>query len=434
MGCAEFLNAEDHMYPSNDHHTGAIRSSSRAFIILILTMAMLAVTALAPVNAGEGSEGVGDDLESVRASVMETYNYKIGLLTELKNGTENEDKRAVYAEGIGELVGLRDSRVVTEDSIDALWNLKDQAHAIYNETKSRAGEVGETDAERLQTAKNKAADTVEYKIGLLKSWIEGCDDPLAREIVENGINQLKALFAEIETAETADAAYALKDKAHSIYRSTMEKAEAAKDGKDTRSDEEKAADELKAARWSTLSLIERKAAILSAAAESARNQVVAAIFAAAAEEVEELEDAARSARSIAALKEINGQVVAIYHAARDAVAELRGEDETDDREKDPAREIEARLGQIADWVDHLTEIAAATAEESPDTYEAVVAANEKVHKAIAAVGEVTESGRRLHDRWQDLSYALKTFKRAFIAHYVSMADGPASYGSLHIPG
>jgi hypothetical protein len=431
-GRFEVHNAEEHMNASNTQPTGALRASNRTLIILALAIAMFAVAALAPgtASAGEG----GDDIETVRASVTETYNYKIGLLTERKNGTDNPEVQAICAEGINELTELLSSRVATETSIDELWGLKERAHGIYAETVARADQAGMTDEERLAKAKNAARETVEYKIGLLTKWIEGCDNPRAREIAADGIAQLRGLFAEIDSAETADAAYALKDKAHVIYHSTIDKAEAAKEGEETRTEEEKAAKELQNARWSTLSLIERKTAILKAAAEAADNGAISEIFAAAAEEVAGLETAARKVESVKALKGINEQVMAIYYEARDAVAEFRGKGEADDHDKDPARDIEAHLGGIAGYVDYLTEIASATAEESPDTYAAVVAANEKVHKAINAVIDVAESGKKLDTRWQDLADSLKSFKRAFVAHYVSLADGPVCFGGLHVPG
>jgi len=226
----------------------------------------------------------------------------------------------------------------------------------------------------------------------------------------------------------------LKDQAYSIYHATVDKAEGACDGKDPRTKEEIAAEDLRNARSSTLAVIERKAAILSAAAEAARNPVVAAIFAAAAQEVAGLEDAARSAKTVGALKDLKAEAVEIYNTARDAVAVLRGEDEADDHDKDPARDIESHLTKIASWVDHLTEVAQDTAMESPDTFSAVEVAANDVHDAIAAVMEVTESGKRLHSKWHDLSVSVKNFKRAFAAHHVAVSDAPACYGTFHIPG
>jgi len=419
------------MNASNYQGTGALRSGSRLLIIFTLAIALFATTAFAPARATEGS---GDDLDSVRATVLEAYNYKIGLLTDKRDGTENADARAIYAEGIAELIGLRDSRVTIEDSIAELWALKERAYAIYGETVSAAERAGMTDAEILELAKNKARGAVEYKIGLLSEWIKGCDVRRAEEIVAEGTAALRALFPRIESAATADGAYEIKAQAGSIYHSTIDQAEATCKDEDARTEEDEAAAELRETRLSTISLIERKTAILLAAAEAAGNRAVAEIFAEAAEEVAGLEGAARSARSIGALKEIKGTVMDIYNRARDAVADLRGEGDAEDHEKDPARRIEAHLGMIADHVDHLTEIASATADDSPETYAAVVAANEKAQNAIDAVLAVAESGKKLDDRWEDLSHALRSFKHAFVAHYISLADGPFSFGKLHIPG
>ena len=124
------------MNPSSTQPIGALRASNRTLIILVVAIAMFAVTALAPGTASAGESS--DDIESVRASVTETYNYKIGLLTERKNGTDNPEVQAIYAEGINELTGLLNSRVATETSIDELWGLKDRAHGIYGETVARA--------------------------------------------------------------------------------------------------------------------------------------------------------------------------------------------------------------------------------------------------------------------------------------------------------
>jgi len=417
------------MRASDIHHVGALRSSTRTFTVLALAVAMFATMVFVPADAREGD---GDDLESVRATVTAKYNQKIGILTERMAGTEDPDKQSIYAAAIAELTRLRDTSVATEDNIDALWALKDRAYAIYNEAISAAM----SDEEVLAAARKKAADAISYKTELLTAWTKECRDPDARTIAERGIAQLSALYPEAESAATPDAAYAVKDRAYAIYHETIDMAEeaAAVGNCDGLTEEEKAAKELKNALWSTLSLIERKTAILTAAAEAADNARVGAIFAEAAEEVAGLEGPARSAGTIGALKEIEGTVMDIYHAARDAVASLRGEADKEDHDKDPARTLEVYLGKVAARVDHLTDLASETADESPGTYEAVVEANENVHKAINAVLEVAESGKNLDSRREDLSRALKTFKRAFVAHYVALANGPISFGKLHIPG
>ena len=120
-------------------------------------------------------------------------------------------------------------------------------------------------------------------------------------------------------------AYALKDRAHSIYSSTIDAAENTKGDKDDpkeeekpeeKSEEEKAAEALDRARRNTLSLIERKTAILESAAAAARLTQVADIFAAAAVEVSSLKDAANAAKTTSALKQIDQQVLDIYEAAK----------------------------------------------------------------------------------------------------------------------
>lgn len=417
------------MRASSSQNVGVPRSSTRTFTVLILAVAMFATMAFVPANAGEGGS---DDLETVRATVIAKYNQKIGILAERMAGTDDLDKQAIYAAAIAELTGLRDTSVATADNTADLWALKDRAYSIYNAAINDAM----TDAERLAAAKKKATNTITYKIELLNRWTKECKDESLKAIIAGGVAQLNALHPEVDAADTADGAYAVKDRAYAIYRETKKNAgEAKANGNcDGLTEQEKAAKELKNALWSTLSLIERKTAILAAATEASANPQVRAIFAKAAQDVAALEAAARSAKTVKALKEINGTVMDIYHAARDAVADVRGDGSKEDHDKDPARTLEAHLGKIAGYVDHLTEIASATAEESPETFEAVAAANERVQKAIAAVLEVAESGKKLDARWADLSHALKNFKQAFVAHYIALANGPHSFGKLHIPG
>ena len=206
-------------------HTRTRRGRThRTLIVLLLALAMLATTAFAPAGATSG----GDDVETVRATVIETYNYKINLLSGLKSETSNVERQAVYQVGIDELASTRDTSVMAVGDVETLWALKDLAHSIYHETVAAAEAVPNDPAEELARAKNKAAATAEYKINLLRKWIEGCDDPEVQAIVAEGIGQLEALFPLIDAATTPDEAYALKDRAHSIYHSTMDAAEKAK--------------------------------------------------------------------------------------------------------------------------------------------------------------------------------------------------------------
>ena len=415
--------------------TERARGAARVLIIAALAMTMLIATAFVPAGATSG----GDDIEEVRAAVLETFNYKISLLANRKAETSNEDRKAVYQGGIDELTSLRDGRVLTEDSIDELWALKDQAHAIYHETLNAAEQVGMTPAEELEKAKQKARDTIAYKITLLEKWIEGCDDAEARSIVAGGINQLEALYGDVENAETPDEAYAVKNRAHEIYHATIDRAEKAKgdddtdeeedDEKDEKTEAEKAAEALAKARRATLSLIERKAAILTSTAAAARIPAVEDVFAAAAEAVLALEDDARAAKSTTALKEIDEQVMAIYEQAKADAEAIRVEYEGDE-ELDTLTEY---LDQLARSTKETVNAAERTADDSPETYEALVDAKDEVLAAIDNVREVADSGTRLGDRWDRMELALRGFRQALIRHYIALGE-PMNLEGLNIPG
>ncbi len=410
------------------------RLTVRTIIVLILALGMTVATVAAPSRAGEG--GGGDDLESVRATVMEKYNYKVGLLTEEKADTDNPAKIDVYAAGIAELTTLRDTRVATEDNIDELWALKERAYAIYNETVNAAKTAGMTDAEILAAATKKATDTITYKIDLLKKWIKECEDANTGAIVDRGIAILKALYPEVEAADTADAAYAVKDRAYAIHHETIKKAEDAKaEGDcDGRSEEEKVAEALAEERRSTLTLIERKTAILTAAAEAAKIPAIVEAFERATDDVAGLESAARSATSIKALEDIRDQVMEIYEEAKEEAARIKGRDDPDGEEGDPGASINRYLDRTADFVGSVIDRTEWSAEHSPDTYDDLLEAKARVMNAIEAVQGVIESGRQMDDRWQDLNDALRAFRRAVIQHYVALATGPVYIGGFHIAG
>ena len=151
------------------------RSWAKPLIVAILALVMVATMAVAPAGATSG----GEDLEDVRSRVIDTYNYKIGLLNNLKAETSNPDRQAIYQAGINELASIRDTSVATSTSIDELWDLKDTAHAIYHATIDEAAGVPDSPEEELERAQDKARNKVAYKIDALESWIAGCDDPEA---------------------------------------------------------------------------------------------------------------------------------------------------------------------------------------------------------------------------------------------------------------
>ncbi len=419
------------------------RASVKATIVFVLALAITLTSVAAPVRAGTSES---QDIDSVRATVTDTYNYKIGLLTDLKAGTDNPEKLAIYAAGIAELTALRDGSVATEATVDGLWALKERAYAIYGETANAAKNAGMTDAEILHAAKVKVASKIDYKIKLLTDWIADCDLAAAQAIVAAGIAQLNALRPELEAVTTPDAAWAIKDRVYAIYGSTKTDAENVKkaneeecDDKkgDDKTDAEKAAEALAQARRTTLTLIERKTAIFNAAAAAAKIPAVVEVFESAAKAVADLEPAARSARTIKDLKAIREQVMDIYEAAKDDAAAITNHEpgEGNSEEVDDAgRAIEEHLDGVESYVMNIVDRAEASAEESPETYASLVEAKKQVLTAADAVQRVVESGKRLDDKWEDLRDALTNFRRAVIRHYIATSDGPMFVGGFHIAG
>jgi len=405
---------------------------------------MLASVA-APVRAGETGT---TDVEAVRATVTETYNLKIGLLSNLKTGTDNPAKVEAYAAGIAELTSLLTGSVATEPTVDGLWALKDQAYAIYGETVSIADKAGMTDAEVLAAAKAKVAGKIDYKIKLLTDWIEGCELVQPRLIVDQGVAQLNALRSELDAVTTPDAAWAIKDRVYDIYGSTMSRAEKAKDAEekgetpddgsqdkeDAKTPAQIAAEELAQARRTTLTLIVRKTAILTAAADAAKIPTVVEVFEDAAKAVSELEADARAAGTVRSLKELRERVMEIYEGARDDSSAFKVDNAQEGDMDDVGRAIEEHLLDVGAYVTNIVDRAEAGAQESPETYAALVAAKKAVLKASDAVAKVIESGSRLDDRWEDLRDALQDFRRAVIRHYVATSDGPMFIGGFHVAG
>lgn len=407
-------------------------NASRTAIVLMLTLMMIAVMTATPALATAG----GDDIEAVRSEVAGTFTHKIGLLADLKAQTDNADRKAVYQAGIGELTSLRDGAVATEDDIDALWALKDRAHSIYGDTTAAADQVGMTPAEELARAKAKATSTIEYKMQLLRKWIEGCDDAEAQRIVNSGLAQLEGLFAEVTAAGTADAAYALKDRAHQIYHTTMDAAETAKgdepkaeDPPKEKTKAEKAAEELAAQRRTTLNLIARKTAILASAASAAKIPAVVDIYTGAAAAVEALGAEAKAASSVSALKGLEKTALDLYEAAKaDAMAIREGS-----KDDAPFETIGGYLDSIINYVSWTTTAAERTSDQSPDTFDDLADAKKDVMASVDAVRSVADSGNRLDDRWDDLNGALRDFRRAVLRHYIALGE-PMMIAGLQIPG
>ncbi len=407
---------------------------ARSLIVAVLALAMFIATGFVPAEATSG----GDDLEAVRSTVIETYNYKIGLLQNKKAETSNADRQAAYQSGIDQLSGLRDTTVATSADIDELWRLKDTAHEIYHATVAAAEQVEPTPEEALAEAKERTRNKVAYKIKALRDWIEGCDDPTAQSIVAEGITELESLYPLIDAAETADEVYAIKARVHDIYNETIARAEKAKgeddgkddDGKDDDGDdgEDEAAKELARARNRTLTLIERRAAVLRSAAAAARIPAVIEIYSAAAEEVLGWKVEAKSAKSTGELRTIQEKVLAAYEEATAAAEAVR-----DDVDTSPEETVSSYLDHVVNYVMSTTEAAAATAGDSPETFEDLVAAKRLVLERVEDVREVAESGSRLGARWDALEDAMSDYRRALLRHYIALGE-PMVIAGVQVPG
>ncbi len=409
---------------------------ARSLIVAVLALAMFIAMGFVPADATSG----GDDLEAVRSTVIETYNYKIGLLQNKKAETSNPDRQAAYQSGIDQLSGLLDTTVATSTDIEELWGLKDTAHDIYHAAVAAADDVEPTPEEALAEAKERTRSKVARKIKALEQWIEGCDDPRARSIVAEGIAELESLYPLIDAAETPDEAYAIKARVHDIYNETIARAENAKgddddddddDGKDDdeKDDEEdKAAKELAQARNSTLTLIERRAAVLKSAAAAARIPAVIEIYSAAAEEVASWKTAAKKARSIGELRTIQENVLAVYEEATAEADAVR-----DDVDTSPEETVASYLEHVVNYVTGTTQAAAATADDSPETFEDLVAAKRLVIDRVDDVREVAESGNRLDARWDALEDAMSDYRRALLRHYIALGE-PMVIAGVQVPG
>ncbi len=404
------------------------RVESRVLLIVALVLALLGAMVYAPSRAE-----ATDDIETVRATVTEYYNAKISLIASYKAETANEDAKAIYAQGIAELTSIRDTTVASAETVDALWELKSRATAIYSETVA-AAEAIQGSGDPLADAKQDANGVIEYKIHKLRSWIEGCDDEDVIEIVESGVARLRDLFDAVAAAETVDAVRGIIDQAHAIYRETMERAEAAKNGADEpqpkeETEAERRARELRSFRNSVVELAEHKAAILDAAADAARIQAVIDIFETAADTVHGLGEDAEGAATIGELQELKAAILETYEGAKEAAAEVRDDDKTDS----PQDAIEKYLEQVVRFVNGTTDAAAEAGPELEDTLAALFEARDAVIDAVEAVHLASASGAGLPGLWDDLSAARSVFRRALVNHYIALGE-PMVVAGILIPG
>ena len=96
--------------------------------------------------------------------------------------------------------------------------------------------------------------------------------------------------------------------------------------------------------------------------------------------------------------------------------------------------IESHLIRAVDYVTAITDRSEWSAGESPETWEALLAAEADVVEAAAKVQEVIASGTDLDVRWDELNEAMRGFRRALIAHYVALRSDPMIIGGFHVAG
>jgi hypothetical protein len=135
---------------------------TRVILVLLMAFGLILGSLAAPAAATGDGEGGGDDLDTVRAQTLSTIDYKIGLLTNLKNETDNNDRKGVYDGGIARLRELRGS-AESSTSVDNLRAMDAQAHTIYHETNAEAATADQSPdtAEAVAKAGAKVMSAIE---------------------------------------------------------------------------------------------------------------------------------------------------------------------------------------------------------------------------------------------------------------------------------
>lgn len=403
-----------------------LRLRVRGIVVIAMTLALMLGTLAAPARAGDD---IGDDLESARASALETIDGKINSLIEMRSDARTDQAWAIYSEGIEALYGKR-ARVADEDNVPEIQALREQAIGIYNETVAAAGAADEEPGDPVAEAREAALNKINSKLDFFRERKAGTDNPDHLEIYGWAIGELEELKASAENSDSADELWNLKAQANEIYESALYKIDRAGDGEGDDNEQDQSKDReqtLGRAKEHTLALIEKKTALLRGAAESAHQDAVSDIYRHAAEAVWALADDAREARSIDALRAIEEELAEICEAARQAVSELR-----QDEGKDPRDAIAAELEQLARRARHLMERVEATAKHSPDTAEAAMAAGETLLAAIAQAAEA-DTEEDMVEAWAAVRDAKHAFKLALIAHHVAILDVMLSFDGEPFP-
>lgn len=158
------------------------------------TMTVLALGGRLAGPALAGGRGGGDDVETVRARVLEAIDYEISLL-ERNQAVATADAVATYAEGIAELRALRE-RATAATETATLWASTDRVHAVDEETRRGAGEVGNGEPELLAEARRKTLEVVDHELGCFSLRRDTTDDAELRCIYGAAVAELRELHAE----------------------------------------------------------------------------------------------------------------------------------------------------------------------------------------------------------------------------------------------
>ena len=234
-----------------------LRLRARAMVVIAMALALVFSTLSAPALAG-------DDLESARASALETVNYKINSLKEYREGAKTDRAWAIYSEGIEELGGIK-ARILEEDNVEEIYALKDRAKAVWAETKELAAaadaehddegdkeddEGRKEEEEKRRRREREQAEAafaeaqsetlllIEKKIRLMTAAFQSAGHPQMSDIYRRAANALTDLLGEAHEADSIDGLEAMAEEAWDIVHAAKKEIAAYRPGHDKDDDGE----------------------------------------------------------------------------------------------------------------------------------------------------------------------------------------------------
>ena len=172
--------------------------------------------------AAAADEETGDPVAEAREAALNKINSKLNFFRERKAGTNNPEHLEIYAWAIGELEELK-ARAQNSDSADELWNLKAQAHEIYESALYKIEQTGdgegdkddEKDQERdralaLGSAKEHTLALIEKKTALLRGAAESAHQDAVSDIYRHAAEAVWALADDAREARSIDALRAIE--------------------------------------------------------------------------------------------------------------------------------------------------------------------------------------------------------------------------------